>query len=805
MVAMDQMPLVVQKEIDMKIGGGNKKIVVGCVADNTVKFLEQAARLLASWRWFGGSLSSADFHVCTVDEVPESFRVKYERYGAKVHLVPRFSERHPPSNKLRFLELAEIQDADWVLLLDCDTVVVQDPSAILSAGADFVAKPADFPTVTQDAFLSLFRAFNLPMPSPEYRCTVNGEPTVPYFNAGVLAFSRHAMATLVPQWIDMNHRLIDQLELLGDCSNFCEQASLTLALANCGTTMHALGNEMNFPAHCVELPLDSDFVRTDPVIIHYHWMADKDGYLTRSPYPKVDARIQQFNERLREERRREFDNRAYWNGRYAMDMDLGSGIGSRGYVRSYKRELLRCAVERLRPRSVLDVGCGDMAVGDVLPEEGYTGIDISDGIVALNSSLYPARQFVRGDLLTLDLEPADLVVCLDVIIHLPSVDEYRRFVARLVALGRSRGIVAGYETPPAARSEITFFHEPLSHTLASAGAHNIRQIGAYRQVTVFSFDTRSERDDTSNAASADLRRPIFIVGAMRSGTTLLAELLGRSPSVCHCAFELKDLWSRECGFPMASAKTRDELCPELGVNNADQEARGRLARAFAERMRACGDKTSDAVFLNKNPHLCNKLAYVYALFPDARFIWIYRHLPQVVASLKRLFGDVLHRQTTWHWWPEPALLTRYRCWNASHECDKPLNVAAERVFPGGRVRYLAEYWLESNCAVSEFFAGLPAGVGFTVAYEALVAEPGVQLAYCLARMELPFFDVSYAEEGIDTSRNGEWISLLKSVEREELRAFVVEHAAIIDSIWPGEASAALYASVLDSPFDTEIR
>jgi uncharacterized protein YegL len=58
---------------------------------------------------------------------------------------------------------------------------------------------------------------------------------------------------------------------------------------------------MNFPAHLREEPLDSVFANTDPVIIHYHWLVDERGLIEPSPYPNVNRRIQQFNDRLLKE------------------------------------------------------------------------------------------------------------------------------------------------------------------------------------------------------------------------------------------------------------------------------------------------------------------------------------------------------------------------------------------------------------------------------------------------------------------------------------------------------------------------
>lgn len=377
-------------------------------------------------------------------------------------------------------------------------------------------------------------------------------------------------------------------------------------------------------------------------------------------------------------------SRGYWNERYATNPCLGSGLGSQGDILAYKRTLLEKLSSRYSASSVLDVGCGDMAVGEALPEQGYIGIDFSNVVTSLNGARFPARRFVCGDFLELDLAQAEMVICLDVLIHIASADDYRRFAKRLVTLCRTAGVVTGFEVPPSYLSEITFYHEPLGQTLARAGAVNVRKVGGYRQVAVFAFGPAEEAISTQDGRFNGLiRKPVFLVGAMRSGTTLLAELLGQSSHVCHCSFELKDLWSKVGGVSMASAKTRDETCFELRAEDARPDIASQLTRAFFQRMEQCGPKSPQALFLNKNPHLCNKLHFVLGLFPDARFIWIHRHMPQVVASLKRLFIDVQHRQGTWHWWPQADPRVRNRCWNAFHVEGVRPPVDDVRVFPGG--------------------------------------------------------------------------------------------------------------------------
>ncbi|MHB1620145.1 MAG: methyltransferase domain-containing protein [Sulfuricella sp.] len=495
-------------------------LALGCVAENTPKYLGQAVRLVQSVRWFGGALNEAELYVCVVEGIRQDFREELERYDARIRVVPRFSTKHPQSNKLRFLELPDLARHDQVLLLDCDTIVVRDPLPHLFR-AEFTAKIADAPTVPLDTFRQLFSAFGLPMPETSQRCTVRGEPTIPYFNAGVLAFSRRAMDNLVPKWIKLNERLIASMELLEGHENFCEQASLSLAIAAIGIPFEVVGNAFNFPMHFDDPATATGLADIDPFIVHYHWLADPSGYILPSAYPAVNRRIAEFNARLRKERESRFDNRLFWNQRYAENPELGSGIGSRGEARDYKRRLLADVAARWQPRSILDVGCGDLDVGSALPAEGYTGLDFSEVVVAANREKYQDRIFLAGDFLEMESAPMDMVVCLDVLIHLASPDDYRNFVHKLVRSMRKVGIVAGDEVDPALDS-IVFYHEPLSRTLTEAGVTNIRKIGAYRHVTIFEFTPPPPKR----------RNALIVLGMHRSGTSALTgvlSMLGADP------------------------------------------------------------------------------------------------------------------------------------------------------------------------------------------------------------------------------------------------------------------------------------
>jgi hypothetical protein len=210
--------------------------------------------------------------------------------------------------------------------------------------------------------------------------------------------------------------------------------------------------------------------------------------------------------------------------------------------------------------------------------------------------------------------------------------------------------------------------------------------------------------------------------------------------------------------------------------------KSRLSEAFLMRISDLQCKDPNSVFLNKNPHLCNKLPLVKSLFQDARFIWIHRPLLQVVASIKRLFVDVHKRQSTWHWWPLPSDHVRNRCWNAAYSESQLSDIPDERTFPGGNIRYLAEYWLESNRAVAEFFSILKPEDRVVISEMNLLMSPASELAYLQGFLAIPFCAEACKCEGLDISRNDHWRDLLSFREIDELIQFVETRSDEINTI-----------------------
>lgn len=770
---------------------GPGRILIGCVAENNPKYLEQALRLVKSIRWFGGKIAGSNVMVCIVDEADPEYVKEFNKWGAFVRIVPRFTFFHRHSNKLRLFDLPEIPFYDTVIMLDCDTIIVQDPWNFLD-GSNMQAKMADAATVLHNVFSDLFSHYGLALPAQVYKCTFSSQRTIWYCNTGVLVFPQSVIKKIVPVWRKYTEDLAANINLLKECSNFCEQASLSLAFYDCQVSFKELPVSMNFPVHLTEPP-SNDMIRCDPVILHYHSLVDESGFLKGSPYPNAQKRIAEFNAKLSESRQYDFNNKLFWNLRYSEYPELGSGLGSRSLSLIYKKQIVKQIYNKTKPDSILDVGCGDQYVTEELPDDGYLGVDISDIIIERNKNKYPNRKYVKCNFLENNFKKRDLVICLDVLIHMGEKSVYKEFIRHIVSCTGKFAIVSGYEKAPSIISDITFYYEPLSKTLKDLGIVNIKEIGKYRDTSIilFSIDIMDELDNHQNS----MVEPNFIVGCMRSGTTILAEILGRHNNIVHCPFELKYIWSNVGGVPMASPRTGDNLCPYLGAEDVKSgQAEGILQAFYQEWEKNRNDKSADSRFLSKNPHLCNKLFFVDKLFPKAKYIWIYRDMIQVVASLKKLFHYGYNKYNIWHYWPIKNDKELYRCWNCYWGVEMPEDVIPARCFPGGDVYYLAEYWLENNMAVKKFFATKNHVNAIDIQEEDLINNMGKVTAECFAFMEVPLEEYKEEDFNLDLKRNDLWKSILDKEEIQSLGKFIEKYEIEINSILPHKAK--LYKEIL---------
>jgi hypothetical protein len=276
------------------------ELVVGCVTEDNPKYLGQTLRLVQSIRWFGGELARARLVVGAVEHVDPGARRALEALGAEIRVIRRFDARNPPANRLQLLDELVGADERHLLMLDCDTLVVRDPLPLLRRDV-FQGKIANLPTVTHEVFERLFAHFGLKLPARTCLTVYDGTPTIPYFNAGVLAIPSDLAGRLAPEWRRFNAVLAAEPALVAPCEKNLHQAALALALASSGIPVEQAGSELNYQLNATHLPPPAGYAEVDPYIIHYHDLVDDRGMLLPTPFPRAQERIDRFHERRRQE------------------------------------------------------------------------------------------------------------------------------------------------------------------------------------------------------------------------------------------------------------------------------------------------------------------------------------------------------------------------------------------------------------------------------------------------------------------------------------------------------------------------
>lgn len=106
-----------------------------------------------------------------------------------------------------------------------------------------------------------------------------------------------------------------------------------------------------------------------------------------------------------------FNAKDYWENRYQTNRT--SGDGSYGEQLNKKLEWLK----ELDIQSIYELGCGDFNFGwrllQFYPKVTYTGVDISETIIEKNKKI-SNHTFKVGS----EVEPADLILCVDVLLHI---------------------------------------------------------------------------------------------------------------------------------------------------------------------------------------------------------------------------------------------------------------------------------------------------------------------------------------------------------------------------------------------------
>jgi Sulfotransferase family len=209
--------------------------------------------------------------------------------------------------------------------------------------------------------------------------------------------------------------------------------------------------------------------------------------------------------------------------------------------------------------------------------------------------------------------------------------------------------------------------------------------------------------------TTSVKSPVFILGCGRSGTTILGKLLAQHRSVTYL-HEARGLWI--AAYPETDIWTEHAVARrgKLVFTESDQNPRKTraLKRRFALELRRSGRP----ILVEKLPINNFRLPFIRAMFPDCRFIHIWRNGLEVARSI-----EAMSIQGKWF------KSDQYR-WNmlAEYTQSMPETAHLSALCQSDYEKGLLE-WRVSTEAATSFLRRLPPDNWLEVSYSSFVANP----------------------------------------------------------------------------------
>ena len=217
-------------------------------------------------------------------------------------------------------------------------------------------------------------------------------------------------------------------------------------------------------------------------------------------------------------------------------------------------------------------------------------------------------------------------------------------------------------------------------------------------------------------------RPIFIIGAPRSGTSLLYAVLRTSSRLAHWPGEAHEVWEADYHPALRGWDSN-----ALTSSDFDRDAAERIRRSF---FLVTGSRKR---LIDKTPRNALRVPFVARVFPDAHFVYLMRDGRDNVNSLINAWRTPRYRT---YELPEPHAIpgvdpkwwkfVLYPGWR--EDVKGPLEVVC------------AKQWVASNTLALEG-AGAVDGARWTpVRYEDLVESPEAEVGRLMNALNLPYED-----------------------------------------------------------------
>ncbi len=242
-------------------------------------------------------------------------------------------------------------------------------------------------------------------------------------------------------------------------------------------------------------------------------------------------------------------------------------------------------------------------------------------------------------------------------------------------------------------------------------------------------DSDTDRTISAGAPAATsprpLRRPLFIISAPRSGSTLLFETLAQARDLCSVGGEIHGLVE---GLPQLRPEASGVGSNRLTEIHADAAARAHIHGGLAARLRdRDGNPPPEgpARLLEKTPKNALRIPFFNALFPDAQFIFLWRDPRQTLSSIMQAWrsgGWVTYKQLPG--WDGPWSMLLPPGW--------------ERLRGASLEQVAAFQWARSNEIALDDLSGLPRQRWMALNYEDFLRDPAAAVRSICAFAEIDF-------------------------------------------------------------------
>ena len=259
---------------------------------------------------------------------------------------------------------------------------------------------------------------------------------------------------------------------------------------------------------------------------------------------------------------------------------------------------------------------------------------------------------------------------------------------------------------------------------------------------------------------ARLRKPVFIVGAPRSGTSLLFAILRSSGRLAHWPGEAHEVW--EAYYHPALRGWDSNV---LEASDVTPEAAAYIRRQF---LLIAGSRHN---LIDKTPRNALRFGFLEALFPDARYVYLQRDGRENVNSLINAWRTPRYRTYKLEephsipgvdpsWWK----FVLYPGWR--DDTAAPLEVVC------------AKQWAICNEHALAAAKTIPSERWTEVRYEDLVDDPEPAIGRVMEALELPY------EEGVRRRARAIATTPINVVTPPERGKWRKENLAAIEAILP---------------------